>query len=504
MSWLDTIRGLAGSEGGLVSVSFERVSKDSIRVRRLAAFSSPSVLSGNVALGRREEEEGWFQVPAAELAAGHGSIAGASGSGKTRLVEAVLCQLIPKGDVNFVILDAKSELTDDLLGVCLPALVARTRDESLLDRLTVVRPFGERPAQLNVTLPEPGVSTEAQATSIAVSIEEALDEQFGGRMRVNLPQLIGCAIGLRRPLTAIIDWLADPHALLREMVRCPDPHLRDFARLQLPKESRESLQAIAARLRGLLFLPETRRALGASSCVSFPELLNRPGGITIIDVGTPPAGSERLTRLFGALIFGRLVRAILSRPVTAGAPQVVCLMEEAQEVLGRNEARSLTRLLSLARHRRCAVWTTNQSRAQLLSVDRTLDQALRVNAAFQIQFRASLEDAKAFAHLLPRSKSAGVRGRTQAVERLTRLPRRSFYFALRTKQLTTRLRSPLFDLDAMRREADRLSEVVRSRLVFGNTPLAADVSDEEPQRPWPLELLGDVPPDAADEFPALG
>jgi cell division septation protein DedD len=208
---------------------------------------------------------------------------------------------------------------------------------------------------------------------------------------------------------------------------------------------------------------------------------------------------------------GRLVRAALSRKVTPSSNQVVLVLEEVQEVLTRQEARSLSRLLSLARFRRVSIWPSHQAKSQITRIDRDLSEAMATNLGAQVQFRCSLADAQAFAHLLPHdepSAAGAASRRRERIEELTHLGQRRFYFSLRDAPFRAQLIvAPRLDLEALKATV----ETAAPSLV---EPPHAAPAGETQLEVWPEpaaaspDALPPTPPtmpvEPADEFPELG
>ncbi|NOT33994.1 MAG: hypothetical protein HOP12_07480 [Candidatus Eisenbacteria bacterium] len=301
---------------------------------------------------------------------------------------------------------------------------------------------------------------EAQAFGVAAAVEQALAEPLGGRMHHVLVRLVTLCIEKRWPLTQVSEWLAAPANFLRAAQQSEDESLREYARVGFQQESKESLRALGARLNALFLWPGARQALCAPGSISFSDALAEPG-LTVISTGSPPAGAERLARFFGALLLGKVVRAILSREVRPDTLPALFVAEEIQENLGPEEARQFGRLLAIARFKRAAVWVTGQSRSQLSAVDPGLVAALRANVGLQVQFRSSPEDAAAFAHLLPQ-QAEGETARRTLINCLTRLPQRHCYIAVRDIGQTAQLAlAPRIDFDRFRAAGESLSPEAR-------------------------------------------
>ncbi|MBK8231988.1 MAG: hypothetical protein IPK72_15745 [Candidatus Eisenbacteria bacterium] len=286
-----------------------------------------------------------------------------------------------------------------------------------------------------------------QAFSIAAAIEEALDDDLRARMSRMFLHLVSFAIERNLPLTVLQRWLAQPTTFTRDARVSQDSGIRQYAAGAFIREARGSVDALLARLDTFLFLRETRRALSAAHCVAFEECLDH--GLTIIDLGDPPAGAERATRFWAGVLVGRLTRAILSRRLRHNSPHAWVILEEFQEAITGRQGQQFARLLALARHKRVALTFVNQQVAQL---DTALVRILRTNTGYEAIFRSSFEDAKLIGHALPASRDDKRSQRQQLIEAIPRLPNRTFYFWEKTMS-AQRVRSPRVDLDALRSAA---------------------------------------------------
>ena len=273
-------------------------------------------------LGRARDLSGepfWCGLPFEEFIGKHGWITGATGSGKSFFTLACLLQVLRDGRFPVVVVDLKSELSELLIELVLPTLVQTRGGERLLNRLRIIRPFARDLPMLRVTEAEPGVPRAIQAFNLASALEDALANDLGSRMTRVFLRLCSLAIELGYPLTAIQRWLESPEAFARDARRSTDPGLREYARSGFARESRPAVDALLARLDTFLFLDEVKLALSAPQCVNFGEALE--SGLTIVDLGSPPAGAERAQRFWAGILTGRIVRSILSRPVTDRTPQ---------------------------------------------------------------------------------------------------------------------------------------------------------------------------------------
>ena len=427
-----------------------------------------------IVLGRATNVQGtpfWVRMLERDFFATHHWITGASGSGKSFLVIALLICILSRQRPNpLIILDFKSELTTLLMDTVLPALVARPSGERLLANLRIVRPFGEHLPMLNLTLPEPGVPREIQAMSIANAIAEALGTDFGHRMNRALLRLVTLAIELEEPLTVVRAWLEDPSVFARAATRSTDLSLRTYAATLRARENRASIDALLARLDAFLFMPATRRVLSASGCLSFADALE--SGVTIVGLGDPPAGVESQTRFWGGALLGKLMRSILSRPVGPDSPYALVVFEEFQEGVASRQT-AWERLLAMARHKKISCVYVNQQPGQL---DPGLVKLLRTNCGVEAAFRANVDDARAYAHAvaLPAGSRKTGEARQALVEQLTRLERRQYLLWVKEKARAQLVRSPRLELERLQARADALPAAVREQIARGTVSMEAN------------------------------
>jgi hypothetical protein len=460
---------IVGDECRLARRWQSKTAREVAELRRFARRMRCESAAARVLLARAADAaERWFWagLPTEELLSMHWWTTGSTGSGKTFLVLGVLLQLLEERKAPVVILDMKGELATLLTETVLPALSQRADDGEFLQNLRIVRPFDSSYVpQLRLTAPEPGVAPEIQAYNLAAALEEALGADLGARMHHVFLRLALLAVELNQPLPVIGDWLTSPARFADAAGRSGDGALREYARSAFPRENRASLEALRARLDSFLFLPQVRAALAAKECLSFGSALEQ--GVTIIDLGDPPAGAERVARFWAGVLIGRLSRAILSREVSGESPRALIVLEEFQEALQRFQAEQFARLLALARHKRVSLLFVNQQPGQL---EPQLTRLLRTNTGLECAFRCNYEDAQSLAHAfpVPADTKRPAEARQALARQMTGLPQRSFYLWLKEASFRAQLvRSPRLDLDELRSEASRTSEEIRERIRQG-------------------------------------
>ena len=447
--------------------------------------------SGMVVLGsiaKSDGEPAWTGLSSRELVSMHGVCSGATGAGKTMWLLNCLMQ-VARDNLSMIVIDPKAETVVRFTEEFLPAMVSRgALPEGIVDRLRVIRPFAKSVVTpLNITFPESGVEVAVQAMSVLQAIEQGLGERFGGRMQRMALNAVKLAIETHQPLTSVRNWLANPAAFARQSQRSGDSELREYARTSLEREHDASVQATLARLDSFVFLPQTRAALEAPTCVSFSEALE--SGLTLINLGDAPAGLEGLIRFWGAVLFGKVQRAILSRDVTPETTPCWLVIDEAPVIMGPEQAAGFERLLSLARYRKVGLLLVTQFGGQLSAVDRVLTESLATNVRYEVRFRTGYDEARRVSGaLLPGNSRFS---RDEIARALTTLPDRHFLFRLRQGGFSAQLlRSPRLDIDDLRSAAAGLSPALRQRIVNGSVAI-------------PAREFASVAPDARAEILAL-
>lgn len=435
---------------------------------------------------------------------------GPSRSGKTRLALAVLRQALRMPSVRVWSIDPKGDLSSGRERI----LAAEAEGEGghrLIERLRIIRLFDRNsPPPLRFTAREEGVPVAVQAASIGMALGEASGAELGSRMGRILQYPAELAIDSNRPLTCVLDWLTRPASFAAAAASSTNERLRHFADYELPRENKESLRALTARLERVLLLPSVRRALEAPTCFSFREALEHFD--LILDASNPPAGEEAAVRMLCGPLFGRMTRAVLNRQVTPSSTPVLCFIDELPEVLGRFEAEGVGRLVSLAGSRLVNFFLILQDRVQL---GPELFHLLRTNCLVEAIFRPSHRDAELVAHALP--VPDGVERPAQArealVRRLTRLPRREFLFWIKDGRVPAHfVTAPLVDLEDMPK-AEVLRELLKARDLAETHPEDVAPVSQTSLLPCGADLRAELPAGPAvvkpivtddGDFPALG
>lgn len=405
---------------------------------------------------------------------------GASGSGKTYLLLYLLLVLWWRLGIAIVCVDGKGEMRGLLVEQLLPALLARlprAQAEKLAASIRVVDPFdASRLPPMNVLVRDPSIPVEIQATDVASSVVSALDAGTGLRIDNILHWMLRLVIQAKGTFLSVRRGLQEG-AVLDGLVRIVgDPELTAYFLQRFPSEPQASKLALLARLDRLLALPATRASLSAPSCLDFGAMFDT--GFTIIDLGRAPAGAREIADFWATLIGTRLFRAVNCRSPAGTAPPAVVAIDEWQNLLTAHIAADIENQLALARSRRVFFWLANQQVAQLKTRG-NLREIVSGQAAIQVMFRSTIEDARAMRHILPvtgresRPKPPPWERRPQSpyltpaeelelrVKEVSHLPQRHAYWWAQCKGSAVRFRSATVDLgDPARLDRD-LRDVVR-------------------------------------------
>lgn len=456
--------------------------------------------SDRIVFGRGPTVSGeydWFGLPFRDL--GHVWIHGATGSGKSFAALSLILSLLRRRRARIFLFDFKPEIADLVL-LAVQALVA-SGESWLLDQVQLIDPFGPTPLPLRVTVPEPGVPRSVQALALASSLEETVASELGVRMLRTFVWLVSLAIECGYPLTALARWLRTPGVFQELALRSTDPELREYAASSFGREQRASLEAIAARLDLLVFLPQLRAALEHPGCIDLAALFRRPG-LTLVRLGGAPAGAEAAERLIASLLMGLWTRAVLSREVIDGSLPVIGVFDEGQLAVRARDVEHFSRFATLARSKRGTLVFLNQQVSQL---DHGFARVLRTNANLEMAFRSSAEDAAALASVLPLAVGEGAEAadRRELVRTLSHLPNRTFALWAKSLGHAALLRSPRIDLDGMRRDAGRIPESAAQALLAGTVPVRQFSAPPSPFR-VPEEDAEAEAPGPDEGFPSLG
>lgn len=436
---------------------------------------------------------------------GHWTVTGSTGAGKSFLVLSLLLQRLRRERGGVVLIDMKGEFAELLRKVVLPAFAASLPPEDLarfVSKVAVLAPFDPNAVPpFQVLARDPGLSIAEQAHEVAGSFGRTIGRDLGVLQETILKRTLELAIDTGHRLPDVTRLLMDEGLRRAALDRSTLEETRLYFATRFSRERASSLGSLLSRLDSLTMYPGLRRMLSAPGMVRIPRLIE--DAIVIIDLGGAPAGMRDVPQFLGQLFFQRLVRAIIARPVRHGdaavAP-VTIIADEFQELLGPEVARDFERVLALARSKKCFLWMLFQQAAQVEAVSPTLLRLLRGLCNYQVHFRASIEDARAFSHILPTTgrqlrPAAGFPDprqpdrflsaedeRRELLELVPRMPDRIFWFCNRRAAYPSLLvRSPHLDIPGMQRTAERLPPAVRQAVERG--VVALDAEAEQPERP---------------------
>ncbi len=294
---------------------------------------------------------------------GHWMITGSTGSGKSFFLITILMQLfglwasgISSGGI--IIFDLKGELAQLLRDVIIPSLVASWNEQlaaRLLQRLAVIAPFDEQATPpFQILAREPRLPIEVQAHEVATSFGRTIGNDLGIMQQYVLRMLLILAIDLGLTLPDVVEMLRNPAFLRWATEHTSLPHIKAYFEERFARERSASVSGLLNRLDSLVMFPALRKMLNAPGMIRFDRLIEN--SITIVDLGGAPAGIAEVARFFGQLMFSKVARAIFTRRIGPGTPNVTVIADEFQQLLTPDMARDFERVLTLVRSQKTYFW----------------------------------------------------------------------------------------------------------------------------------------------------
>lgn len=438
---------------------------------------------------------------------GHGVTLGQSGAGKTILITALVTSLVrfdPQQPA--VLCDPKGDLRDAT--EFLAALADRLppdKQKQFLDNVRVVAPF-RQPEALDLLAPT-GDEPELQAMEIVDALAVGLDSDPSyQRLWPALTTILAVAIRAGLRLGAVPKLLLDAQWRAGVLARLPDSHLKANAGTRIGQLPPSTAQALLARVDRLLLTENLRTTWDGPGCLDWTGRLDR--GVTILDVADAPA--RGLTPLVGGVLLARLVRAVLSRAVTAETKPLWIVIDEVQELLSGRIGEQLGRAYALARHRRAGFMCLFQDFSQVERRSPELGDLIKVNARQVFAFSSVLDSVRWLAPVVPvpapltrtrgwsppsvstAQRDAAAR---DALLAITRLPRRTFLWVDRSTGRPGRfLASPMIDLGDVKRRSGAAPAHVRRALALDPRQEAEGLHHAHADLDRPLDPAPPVPP----------
>ncbi len=409
--------------------------------RRLtgSSSSSSSTTTGVVVGSTASGEPVRFEAPSLEHA-GHLTVFGSSGCGKTSLIAGFLAAEIaednalpPEQRRSFLVCDPKGD-TVALLLAAMAAQPARLDDVRWLDSFSA----GGFPFNLNhLALGDTPRDLRALALAdlvgqVSTSTGKSPMGGSGHRQRDVLQHVILGALSVPHPRASLLlalDALELPDGPQRLAAATTSSRARQFClSTRLGEELRVSC---ASRLRVALSATDSlSRLISAPTCVQFDELL-APGRITLVNLGNPPGGMLALQGFYANLVVRLASEHLLSRRSPWPGSSTSVVLDEAQvtaETLGDIMERAYT----VGRSKGISFVTLTQSPVLIQAASDTLLRVLLTNsAAGKLIGRLSAPDAELLAR--ERAPGKGVAEsaslvRSRLVSTITSLEDREFIF----------------------------------------------------------------------------
>lgn len=396
------------------------VTKLALALRRFGRRESPPPAPTGIVIG--EQSSGvpvcW---PSSSLQhASHVAVLAASGAGKTvavghALVDEIVAPPPPAGAGSVVVIDPKGDLVETILA----ALCAR--EPGALARVRYLDPFGPSGFPFNLChLPLGQTPLDIRAMQVAdlvsvVSTSVGAQAHLGtGARQVDaLTNLILAALSSEaegRSVLFALDALFDRSGPARLAAVTTSLRAREF--LQSSPLSDELRISCASRLRTAFGLTSRLEALVSTPRCLSPASLVEPGAITLVHLGAPPGGLERLSAFWANLLLRVLVEHLMERPSPFAGHGTRLVLDEVQ-VLAPVLADVAERLLTLGRSRNLSLVVLSQGTTLLRDASDTLLRVLLTNTPTKIIGRLAPADAELLAREV--AASPGVDESTSAV-----------------------------------------------------------------------------------------
>jgi hypothetical protein len=347
---------------------------------------TPTFLIGQTADGRA------VKLDISTLLA-HLLLLGPTRVGKTALMSLLVDALRSFGIISIIAIGAgKNDSIEYTRAVIAKWLMGLPREqaEEVLGRVIVLAPAsGSHLVPLDLTAPEPGRSSELQASDLTRSQFITHAHPIGPKQEDIAYLTFRLLIETRLPANFFERPLRDPAVAQRLAERTANPDLYRGYLDRLRREYRnDAVLGLVARANTHYRHEPVRLAVGGAEGVTIhaPDLF--ADKIVLVDL-TAPYGTEDVIRFIGSTLWSRLVRASLSRPV--GSPNCFVLADEFQQLLQSEQdaALALENLLRLCAARGVWWWLATQTLAGLERYGSSLSKVIAVNTTFKAIFRTS-------------------------------------------------------------------------------------------------------------------
>lgn len=346
-----------------------------------------------------------YHLAVPDLAGLFAWISAATGAGKSRLLGAILWQLVQlvvfAGLGAVILFDMKGELSDLLLRQ-VAAYAATLSPEArceLVSRLIVLRFFtGPYLVEWNLFARDPSVPIAAQAHAWAETLEATQGHELG--LRQSPATTLTTALGIEAGRTPL-EWrylLYNPAELAAIAERSSLPEARVYVATRMARE-RAAIDGVAARLDGLLRVEPIKAALAGPGMLDLRRCF-QPGTLTVCDLGTGvPLGAESQKKGLAAPTLTRLVWAGFDTHGSRSGFTVIAA-DELQEAILPATARHIQRVVTTGRSYGLGFWSCHQSAAQLPA---ELQAILSTNVRLRILGRSGEDDARRAVEWLPKT-----------------------------------------------------------------------------------------------------
>lgn len=344
-----------------------------------------------------------FRIALEHLLAGsHGWATGSSNSGKTRLVLALIAEVLRLLLAGLPVTVIVAAMLGDIVTLVLRVLgallqrAAGARRREVLERLMVARfATGSHLVPWDIFARPAGVPLLAHGNAVGGVLTHALGAHFGHKQRPGLGMSVAAMSEHNLSAPAFRILLNHPERIATLGRRSSDPVIASYFEGRFLRET-ASLDGIGSMVDGLIGLDEgLRGALAGPGGIDFQDRFT-PGSITLLDfAGLESAAGKALA----GLSLHSLMGAALSATRKVEGPTLF-VIDEAQLAFTPSTASLLSDALTTIRHGRVSILLVNQSLSQL---PREFVHLAATNVRYRWVGRSGDADASLSQEFLPRT-----------------------------------------------------------------------------------------------------
>lgn len=318
-----------------------------------------------------------------ELRLRHIHLTGATGMGKSTLLQSMIAQDIDLGN-GVCVIDPHGDLIDSIMK-CIP--------EHRADDVVVLDPSdSEYPIGFNILKAHTDIEREVLASDMVASFRR-FSTSWGDQMNTVLSNAI--LAFLESPtggtLADVRRFLIEKPYRERFLSGISDPHISYYWKREYSLLKSNSIGPILTRLDSFLRPRLIRNMVCQKRGIDFEAVLNKRK-ILLVKLPQGLIGTEN-SYLIGSFVVSKIHQAALSRQANHNRPDFFCYLDEFQHFI----TPSMEDLITGARKYHVGLVLSHQGMEQLQKHSTDLARTLETNVGTRITFRTGREDAQKIA-----------------------------------------------------------------------------------------------------------